>query len=422
MSLVAVPAPHGARGSARRLSLSLLAASIAACAAPPAPPPTVAGAFGVAPIPVDASIGRVTAEDLDREGFTKATRVVAPNGGAIWIVAQPGVPDIAVARARNLLSFFLTPVDGAEFGGTLDKANVANRMADRGAMLMMPEGAHEEGEEPDLPAQPLYEDETPIDGARWYLDVDWNHRDAAFEEIFHLVHDEGIGTYEPGALPQYQDRLDREARAAIADGRWGRPIEPGVRAWLEELEDEGSLAQEYIASVIDTYYGLWAPFDERPGGMWGIYCAGTRSELDELDPAGRALVEAFLPPTLVGYEALIDPSFVGQFTLRYDPDRPWTHRSRYLVQATLTGDRDSDLEGNEHDNVLAGNAGSNRIDGGAGVDTVRFRGVRAEYALARDGATLVVADSDEGRDGTDRLASIERIEFADAVVEASSIE
>ena len=32
-----------------------------------------------------------------------------------------------------------------------------------------------------------------------------------------------------------------------------------------------------------------------PGGMWGIYIAGDRSEIAEKDPAGLAFLEAFSP-------------------------------------------------------------------------------------------------------------------------------
>lgn len=88
---------------------------------------------------------------------------------------------------------------------------------------------------------------------------DAEHRDATLEEVFHQVHDRGIETSEPGALPQYQEQLLQEAKAALADGRWAK----GQKDWTDELAAEGSLAQEYIASVIDNYYGLWA---HRPQG------------------------------------------------------------------------------------------------------------------------------------------------------------
>ena len=361
--------------------------------------------FGVHPLP--ESMRR-----LRREGFTKYTEVIAPNGKSIRIIAQPGVRDIAVARARNLLQFFLTDVPGSRFGA--DKSAVANAMANNRAMLMMPEGRHREGREPDVHAQPLFEHETPVDGSRWYIENDWEHRDAGFEEIFHLVHDAGIGTFMPGALPEYQLALDAEARAAIEDGRWGIPIDPGVRDWLEELEDEDSLAQEYIASVIDTYYGLWADFDERPGGMWGLYCAKTRDELDRKDPQGRALLEAFLPSMMHGYEALIDPTFMGTFSLTYDSAAPYTHKSRWYVDARLTGSQSSNLLGNDADNRLTGNRGDNTLHGGAGSDIAVFEGTMDEYeVIEQDDGSVTVRDLISNRDGHDRLIGIEHIQFGD---------
>ena len=97
------------------------------------------------------------------------------------------------------------------------------------AMLMMPEGAHREGREPRIDAQPLYEDETPVDGSRWYLRNNWEHRDAGFEEIFHLVHDAGIGTYQPGALPVVPtvNSTPKQGRPLLT-AAGALPIDPGM--------------------------------------------------------------------------------------------------------------------------------------------------------------------------------------------------
>ena len=377
----------------------------------PAPPPAASNVpmDGVALIPENE-------RRLRQAHFTKQTAVIAPNGKPIRIVAQAGVSDLAVLRARNLLRFFLTDVPNSKYG--TDKTPVANAMANNRAMLMMPEGEHREGREPRIEAQPLYEDETPVDGSRWYVLNDWEHRDAAFEEIFHLVHDAGIGAAQAGALPRYQQELDTEARAAIADGRWGIPIDPHVGDWIKELEAEDSLAQEYIASVIDTYYGLWAAFDEAPGGMWGIYCAKTRNELAVKDPRGKALLEAFLPEMMHGYEALIDPDFEGTFSLTFDTKQPYTHKSRYYVDATLTGSKDSSIKGNAEDNVLRGNHGNNALHGGQGQDVAVFNGPSSQYIIRVDESLVTVRDRIQGGDGKDTLTSIEVLRFADGDVRA----
>lgn len=43
----------------------------------------------------------------------------------------------------------------------------------------------------------------------------------------------------------------------------------GFGGMITEWEQEGSLEQEFIVSVIDSYYGLWEPWTEGPSGMWG---------------------------------------------------------------------------------------------------------------------------------------------------------
>jgi len=353
--------------------------------------------FGLQPLPEESP--------YRSEGFTKYIEVIAPNGKPIPIIAQKGVRDIAVARCKNMLEFFLTNVPGSKYGS--DKSGVANAMANNHAMLMMPEGEHREGQEPDIQAQPQFESETPVDGSRWYIRNDWNHRDAAFEEIFHLVHDTGIGTDFPGALPQYQKDLKSEAIRSLEDGRWGIAIDPHVKEWIEELRQENSLAQEYIASVIDSYYGLWATFDENPGGMWGIYIAKTRDEIKEKDPKGYELLESFLPPMMAGYESLIDPYFRGTFSLQFNEELRYTHKSQYYVDATLTGNNNSGLLGNDSNNVLKGNAGNNTIDGGEGNDTVIFQGKKEDYVIQEN----TYQDTVKDRDGTDTLISIESIQF-----------
>ncbi len=347
-------------------------------------------------------------------GFDRYAEVVAPNGKPIRIFATAQVTDEMVHRARNVLRFFLTDVEGSQYGS--DKSAVANSMADHGATLMLPGGAHQEGNEPPFNAQPLYEAEMTVEGGDWYLTNDWEHRDATFEEIFHLVHDAGIGTYMPGALPAYQAELLAEALAAIDDGRWGIPVDPGVQDWLEELAEEDSLAQEYIASVIDSYYGYWGAFDEGPGGMWGIYIAKTRDEITEKDPAGLALLEAFLP-SMAHYEARLASTFTGTFAMDFAPSQPYTHKSRYLVQVTLTGSNPASIAGNEADNVLRGNGSDNTLDGAGGDDTAIYCQPRSAYTVSMNGFDMVV----QGPDGQDTLRSIESVHFADGVYPAATL-
>ena len=67
--------------------------------------------FGITALPTNnnARLGHVSVRTLHREGFTKCVAVHKRPTGAIWIVAQEGVRNIAIARAKNLLKFYLKP-------------------------------------------------------------------------------------------------------------------------------------------------------------------------------------------------------------------------------------------------------------------------------------------------------------------------
>lgn len=319
-----------------------------------------------------------------RRNYDKYIDYKSPNGGSILLVATNDVSDEQLLRANNILEFYLTEVPDAQYG--MDKAAVANAMAANGAVLVMPGGS--DGNSTvwswALAGQPLYQLEFPVEGSPAYINNDYDQRDAGFEEIFHMVHDYGIGTkFTDGALKaSYQVELAEATNAALAEGRWAIAADAGVESWVEELRQEGSLQQEYIASVIDTHYGHWAPWTEAQGGMWGIYIAKTREDAERLDPLGVSTLRKFLPDQIT-YMARIDPGFEGTFEMAFNPAAPYTHKSQYLLNARLLGEKSSGLIGNDHDNILIGNAVDNTLDGGFGFDVV-------QYPFAANDATVTL--------------------------------
>lgn len=69
------------------------------------------------------------------------------------------------------------------------------------------------------------------------------------------------------------------------------------------------------------------------------------------------------------------------------------------------------------DDVIEGRGGNDVIYGSAGIDTAVFRGLKSEYQISgpiRD--TRSVTDKVAGRDGSDTLELVERLQFADARV------
>ena len=356
-----------------------------------------------------------------RKTFDRYTRVVAPNGKPIHILAQAGWPDDGIVRARNILGHFLTDVPGSKFGA--DKSNVANAMADRRATLTlfltetdMERAFHGGVGRLNLAIQDLRANECPIEGTKDYMLH--QTRDAAYEEILHLVLDYGIRP----ALPHY-DALLQEANLAAA------------KKLIWEPEDEAEFHRnEYFAVTYDNFLDLWKvkpklyeglPLQEKdlPTGTshFGQYRANSRRSLKAVDPRGFELLHHFLPDHLT-YEPTLPKDFTGTFSILLDPQVAYTVKSQHLRSVRLSGVRDANLIGNEHANELRGNAGINRLTGGggndfldgmAGLDTAIFRGKISDYKIATRNGMTIVTDTQVNRDGKDRLKNVEFVEFAD---------
>ncbi len=340
--------------------------------------------------------------------FNRYTKVVTPNGGKIHIVAQSNLTDEQIVRARSTLEHFLKNYPGSEYGD--NKSELANKMAENGAILTLLNGQDDGNNPVEVNGQALFENEIQVEGHPWYINQDYNnHRDATYEEILHLVHDYGIGidghNSFPGAMPKYQSEIRQAQKNALSTNLWGI----GADRWINELTGENSLTQEYLAALIDSYYGLWGGWtDSNTHGMWGIYVAKTRNEILTEDPIGSEIMNnKFFHPYLT-YNARIDSSFNGVFSLKFDSLKPYTNHSQYLKDITLLGNNNSSVTINELNNKINGNKGNN---------TVIFTGDSSEYLIDTFDNITSVTDKVSNRDGINILQSIEKLKFANQTIE-----
>lgn len=362
--------------------------------------------------------------------FTKYTRVEAPNGKAIHLLAQAEWTDDQIVKARNVLTFLLTDFPGSVYGS--DKSAIANSMANRNATMVLfkdPEAMDKAFRgglwRLDLSMQDLRANECPWEGSDDYM----KHltRDASYEEIWHLVHDNGIKQ----ALPDMIAEL-REVNDLAAEAGWD--------AYPDDEPQEHP--NEYFSVIIDNYYELWAEKpklyegntiddDRLPDGHshFGRYFATTREKMAELDPGGFQLIQKFLPPYLT-YEPILPSDFEGSFYMEFNNEKPYTWKSQHLKDLSLSGLNNSSIVGNAFDNKLTGNKGDNnfiggggddRINGDGGKDTVVFSGIFSEYSFSWDNDVLVVLDEVNERDGRDSLINIESIKFSDKLINTDEI-
>ena len=146
--------------------------------------------------------------------------------------------------------------------------------------------------------------------------------------------------------------------------------------------------------------------------MWGMYIAKTRDDLATTDPQGAAIMaNQFFHPYLT-YNARIDASFVGDFSLSFNKSLSYTNHSQYLKDVTLTGNKDSNVVANQFDNTITGNAG---------INTVIFSGQSTQYQITKENGAVKVQDLQDDRDGINTLADIEKLQFSDSTIEVASI-
>jgi hypothetical protein len=361
--------------------------------------------LGVVPLPEE--LGK-TLNGL----FAKYTKHLAPNGKPIHIFAQAGVSDLQLVRAREILKYHLTDAPGTQYG--FDKTALANRMADVKATLMYTDTEIKSFamrpilRDSELRLQDLYATESPVEGCYEYIHNEGKPgerftRDASYEEIMHLVHAKGL----EDVLPEYHQEIVEAEKAAIEAGiyKYGRPA-----------------PHEYIITGFDIYFGLWDHNPQGDGKSFGDeYPYHTKEEMKTGDPALYDLVEKFWPKYLT-YKAYIDPSFEGTFSTVRDENTPYTFKSQYLVNIILTGEKNTNILGNDQDNLLVGNDGNNIITGGkgndiikggAGEDTAEFSGNYSEYKITESDNKTIVTDTVSGRDGNDELTEIEVLKFKD---------
>jgi Ca2+-binding RTX toxin-like protein len=80
----------------------------------------------------------------------------------------------------------------------------------------------------------------------------------------------------------------------------------------------------------------------------------------------------------------------------------------------IQGGQDDDvISGGTGNDVLKGDQGDDRIEGGDGIDIAEYSGNFADYRLIRTETGVLIRDTKTGRDGSDFLVDVEKLNFAD---------
>ncbi|MEZ6014757.1 MAG: hypothetical protein R3F49_06575 [Planctomycetota bacterium] len=348
--------------------------------------------------------------------FDRYTAVLTPNGGRVHLLAQAGVADAKLRRAREVLRQHLTNTPGTSQGA--DKADVANMMAThRATLALFRDQSSANPSDPAISAfvtalgdsvLPLLANRVILEGSPEYMAA-LPAEDNTFGVTAALIYRTGL-TY---ARPAYAAELLAMSNARVASGAFTTP----ANAPAAETDDA------LVVVALDVHSGVFAhgPRVDGRGGNEYLYAFDSRADMAAGDPALLAWIEAFFA-TEHRFAAVLEPTFSGTFDGLFRTSTPYSNRSQYLRNIELTGSNTSELFGGPGDKTLRGNAGNNNLKGragddllfgGAGFDTAIFSGPLSNYTITMDGPRVIIEDVVGGHDGRDVLEGIERLNFTD---------
>ena len=337
--------------------------------------------------------------------------------GRIHLLAQSGVSNDKIRRTREVLRQQLTPVAGAAQGA--DKESVIAAMVANGAAAgLFDNAAALNLNDPEIATlyDGLGQNAVAIPANRIILEGSPEYvatlpaEDNTFGVLAALVFRSGLRS----ASPAYAAELDGLAADAIASGAYT------PRADIPEAE----LTAAYLEVAMDVHGGIFGHNPDGNGiadGVAGMLTAIDRDDLGAALPGTKAWIESFFA-TDHTLDVLLPLDFTGNFSGLFRTSIPYTARSQYLRNITLTGSNSAEIFAAPFDSTIRGNAGPNRLKGRAGFDTLYggdgfdtavFSGPQSNYTIEILSDRIIVEDVIGGHDHADTLFGIERLQFSD---------
>lgn len=351
--------------------------------------------------------------------FDRYAAYTTPSGDRVHVLAEGGVDDSVIRRTVDVLGLQLADVQGATAGA--DKGDIADVMASENAAIAL--FADRASFEPPTAAVqafgadfenrfiPLAADEVVVEGTEPYHRQS-PARDRTFSASAALIHRLGLRTERPDWVASLRDRrADAELAGTFTGTDTGRYLD------LDEV---------YLGALAESHAGVWGHDPDGDGGaIGGTYAFGSRDAMASGDPAALALYGDMFAARH-DFPARVAPEFTGTFDMLFRTSTPYSNRSRYLRDVTLTGSLFAELFGTSGDDVLTGNDGNNNIrgrsgddviDGGPGNDTAIFLADQAEFTVTFHPDGSVTVQHNAGTLGTNTVRNCEQILFRDGRID-----
>lgn len=238
----------------------------------------------------------------------------------------------------------------------------------------------------------------------------------------------GVETYQTGAGSDLLNLSSLGAALTIASGEGGDAIQSGsgadhILAGGGDDVIDGGLGDDIIDGGLGLDVVAFRGLDIMPTVITTIGGVTTVTGYDGVDTLTNVerLVFGYvleIEPLALSGQTMLNFMWGGELSGGALDDRLYGQGGEDVLSGGTGADllyggggRDT-LNGGEGNDVIHGGAGNDLINGGAGTDTVRVSGAASAYTLLRDGDRFIL----KGADGSDHLADVEFIGFADGVV------
>ncbi|MBW3694580.1 hypothetical protein EK599_02680 [Vibrio sp. T187] len=264
-------------------------------------------------------------------------------------------------------------------------------------------------------------------------------RDAAFEEILHLVQAQGIAPND--STKPYQELVRAEALRQYTDMTNGGSVawNPTQSSWQDWENDDvnpeigQSYSHEYLASVFEAYMGMWQhqntgldgyKLTSRDKMVTGDNGINDDSGLDFITGMFHDMMQTTVRIDSNGVadyhtqQGNLESRFVMNAYQVAPPVDAYTFKSQYYLNAKIIGDKPMSLIANNEDNILEGNNQPNLINGLDGTDTYIINNEKSECTITASPLFVVVSCPNTN---DDILHNMEKIKFTDQEVLISSL-
>ena len=269
-------------------------------------------------------------------------------------------------HVRNVLENYLTDIPESAMGS--NKSPVLNALSLSNAVLFVLNDPSDSDSDEFISlseagaiGKTVFASEIFPEGVPEYMSSE--SRNVTYSAVARYVHKYGI----KNALPSMQSSVVSLMNDAINNNKFI----PAADLPVEQYDER------YLSLLLETFFGVWGhdPNNDQWAGEHE-YGYINRESMSVGDLQAYNLIKGFFGENW-SYTVDLPADFNGLFSVKHNPEMPYTNRSKYLKNIKISGVNNIDITGNMNQNHVLGNQGVNIFEGGGiggGLEKIDWNG------------------------------------------------